>query len=347
MVGRSESIVAVLIAVSLAGCAGDEGTEPVVDFENLERTELQEGKGAIAGVLFDDRFRPIELKDEGEATTEFQAEGFILLQETGARVLTNENGEFVVLDLDPGTYTLRVTAAGHEAKPQKVRVEEGLFAETSVTARRTVIEAGAVVVEEYMMFVPCTVGYFIQSFIYNCATDLSFENARYAVPRDYTGESNATYLIGEVKAKDEDRYTFQIRDTAGSIRWGVDTFDGTYSKIILEKGVKNIEHNDQERNIPWNNTETTEFLLFPGAPREKEISDATAGGCNQAIDDQLNTIDDVVPEEELTLGFAPIPRTCQGYQGIGVGLAYEARLIMSLMIGEPQVSVEDYCVICE
>jgi hypothetical protein len=79
----------------LAGCAGD---GQVVDYENLDNNELAEGKGAIAGVLFDDRYRPIHLVPEGEAVSEFQADLFILVQETGPQVLTNENGDFAVLD---------------------------------------------------------------------------------------------------------------------------------------------------------------------------------------------------------------------------------------------------------
>lgn len=339
-------VVGVLLVVTLAGCAGST-EEQVIDYENLENNELAEGKGAIAGVLFDDRYRPIQLVPEGERESEFQAEGFILVQETGEQILTNENGEFAVLDLDPGRYTLRTSVAGHAASPLKVTVVEGLFAEESILARRAVIDDGFIQVEEYMIFVPCTIGYFIQSLIYNCATDGSGENSRYHVPRDFTAETNATYLQAEVKAKTDTRYTLQIRDSEGLIRWGVDTFDGTYAKILLEKGVVNEEDNDQDRNVPWENDQSTSFLLFPGAPREKEISDALEPACNQAADDALETVDDSFPDEEFPFVYAPIPRTCNGWQGVGVGLAYEARLIMSLFIGEPSVDVESYCVICE
>lgn len=346
MVGKSVVMAALFISVAFAGCASGPDEE-LIDFENIDSTELAVGKGALTGVLFDDRYRPLQLVEEGEAQSEFQFEGFILVQETGDQLRTTENGEFGLLDLEPGKYTLRTTLDGHEAAPTRVTVEEGEFAEASITARRKVIEDGVAIVEEYMVFIPCTIGYVIQSLISNCQTDFSGDNSRFAVPRDFTIYENVTYLVGEVKAKEEDSYTFQIRDEPGNIRWAVHEFIGTYSKMVLEKGVKNTVHDDQERNVPWNNTEVTEFLLFPGAPFEEEISSALAPACNQAADDALTTFDDSFPDETFPLVYAPVPRTCEGHQGIGVGLAYEARLIMSIILGEPSVPVEEYCVICE
>jgi hypothetical protein len=163
-------------SVALAGCAGDSPDTAPVDPSEIDPEQLQAGKGAIAGLLIDDRFRPIQLIDS--PTTEFQARGFVLLQETGQESRTTANGEFAFIDLEPGTYTLRVSATGHEAVPSKVVVREGEFAEASIVARRTSSQGSTIVTEEYSAFSPCFINFVALSTTADCTLDQSGETFR-------------------------------------------------------------------------------------------------------------------------------------------------------------------------
>ncbi len=93
---------ALTASVALAGCASsDGGDDQVLDGGVSDDTfTLKAGRGAISGLLVDDRFRPIELTDN--PTTEFQRSGFVLLQELGLKARTDSNGEFSFVDLEPG-----------------------------------------------------------------------------------------------------------------------------------------------------------------------------------------------------------------------------------------------------
>ena len=191
------TMVLVMVAVALAGCAGESEPEPVevVDTENFVH---KEGKGAIAGLLVDDRFRPIQLTSDPE--TEFQTDGFILLQETGSQVQTTENGEFSFLDLDPGTYTIRVTADGHEAIPAKVTVVEGAFAELSVIARRVSSVGSTIITEEYSAFSPCFINFVAFSYTADCTGDQSGETFRAGITgRNLSAFEDLTWVVAETQ----------------------------------------------------------------------------------------------------------------------------------------------------
>ena len=90
--GTPLGLLALLAAgATLAGCS-----QPGADAAADGPPALAAGKGAIAGLLVDDRYRPLHLTDAPQA--DYEAEGFILVVETGATVTSDVTGEFTVHD---------------------------------------------------------------------------------------------------------------------------------------------------------------------------------------------------------------------------------------------------------
>jgi TonB-dependent siderophore receptor len=70
----------------------------------------------------------------------------ILIKETGAGVVTDENGGFSFKKLKPGTYVLQLTAVGIETLQQSVVVAQGTTAVAEFSVRETAAELGAVII---------------------------------------------------------------------------------------------------------------------------------------------------------------------------------------------------------
>jgi hypothetical protein len=264
----------------------------------------------------DDRFRPIQLTNE-VASTEFQAKGFILLQETGQQVLTTQNGEFSFVDLDPGTYTLRATIQGHEATPIQVTVAEGVFNEASIVARRVSSLGSSVITQEFSAFTPCAADFIANGVVANCVLDLSGDTYRPGFSVNYTGIADVTYLVAEAKMSQVSGYNFQMRENDGSAaggdRYAVGRIkDGDYIKMVLERGVANEEHNEQNNNVAWGNNETNPMhtIFF----MEGDFRD-----------------------EMRELGFC-----C----GLGARFGMKGQFLHSMFVGEPEVDIAAYCVLC-
>lgn len=311
MVGKRHALLAFMMLpmVALAGCAEEaepEAEEAVaVDTESFQ---LEAGKGAVAGLLVDDRFRPIHLTDDPQ--TEFQAEGFVLLQETGEQVRTTENGEFSFVDLEPGQYTLRVTVEGHEATPQRIQVTEGLFNEISVIARRVTTEANAILTEEFSVFIPCAfVVPGVGLFTLNCVLDLSGDSFRSSVTKDYSAYDGMTYLVAELKAQNPSNYAFPLRDNGlGCPCYGrTNIVDDDWGKVILSTDPDAAYDGSSE---PW------------------------------TIDKQLNI-------GMFFSGDVPLPPNPVTGPYVGVKTGIQADFLVSMFMGPPEIDVEGYCVICE
>jgi hypothetical protein len=348
--GKVVLVCLILVGVMLSGCVGEEPA--ALDDTPLSRDDAQlaSGKGGIAGLLVDDRFRPLQLVDD--PLQDYQAAGFILIQETGQQVRSNADGEFLVVGLDPGSYTLRVTASGHEATPQRVQVQVGEFTELSIVARRIINMDGSVLTQEFAVFVPCSVGYVLQTFVYNCATDGSGQNYRPGFISDYRTIENVTYLVTEMKAVDKHVYSIQVREADAGAQGGdrfvvAKIWDEDYIKMTLQYGVKNEEHDAQLRNVPWNNTVRLNTIMFPAPPFTNEVNDVLEPGCVRDLDDVTREVWDQGNIYDNSGGYAPQPRTCdRSWWGAGAGLAYRARFVQSLFIGEPEVNMDAYCIIC-
>lgn len=336
MVLRAISIVAIFLAVGLAGCASDSGGDETAVIGSTEGLVLAAGKGAISGLLIDDRYRPIELTEN--PTSEFQREGFVLLQETGEQVRTDENGEFGFIDLDPGTYTLRAQVEGHEAKPQKVKVTEGIFEEADISARRLVINSGAIVTEHYAAFLDCGIFFVALSMNPGCVPDNSGETQRSSLTVDYTGYDNATWLISEALFNNAPkngehlelvvRGGFDLDYSSKAIR------EGKYIKLHMEKGqISPDEPMPGSHNIHWNNTGSMQMVIFGRGAMSEEIREAWEP-IYEAMSDQ--------PCSDPIYCASQFPMR----RGAGIMLGIKATYLNSLFIGAPEVDPLAYCQLC-
>lgn len=195
--GGALSILAALAVMMFAGCT-DEGTgtdTPLVP----EAAQLQAGMGAIQGLIVDDRFRPLHLTPDPQ--TEFAHDGFILLHETGQELRSDENGQFIAVDIEPGRYTLRPSVAGHEGQPVPVVVEAGAFAEVSVVVRRIVSPGeDTVIVRDDTLLKTCSVQFLDARYTPGklCFGDLSADGTTSWVEYNFTGLGNVSVVVIEM-----------------------------------------------------------------------------------------------------------------------------------------------------
>ncbi len=101
-----------LILTALAGCSEDPPKAPAE--EPIFEGEVQEGFGAIAGVVVDDRIQPIDGAKVTARGADWEGEA-----------TTDERGTFVFLDLTPGIYVLTVEEPRHTSAQTSVEVLEG------------------------------------------------------------------------------------------------------------------------------------------------------------------------------------------------------------------------------
>jgi hypothetical protein len=307
-------------AVALAGCAEGDADGP----------GAAEGRGAIAGLLLDDRFRPIHLTDTPE--TAFDAAGFVLLQETGEQAQTSVNGEFTFPDVEPGAYTLRVQAAGHEAMPQTIEVKAQEVSETSVVARRISTASNTILTEEHSLFMTCQTYTVFASWATECFIDLSKDSFRYSVWRDFTQIDGLTWLVAEMKLNQvpEDGGTFDghIRQERGVHYTTVKTPTDFLKMHAIPGGLSPDPVPDGDTFVEWPNTARVEIALYGSGALGKEVGDAYA------------------PVYEAIGKDLPPPANSGMNSGLGIRIAPQAELVISLFLGEPETDPSTYCVLC-
>jgi hypothetical protein len=330
MVVRALAIVVIFLAVGLAGCVANE-TDDTAIVGSTEGLELAAGKGAISGLLIDDRYRPIELTDT--ASSEYQREGFILLQETGEQIQTDENGEFGFLDLDPGMYTLRAQIDGHEAKPQKVRVSEGVFEEIDISARRLVINTGAIVTEHYAAFMDCGIFFVAYSANPGCIPDTSGDTDRFDFFVDYSQYSTITWLVAETlfnnAPNNGEQLDVVIRRTLGEDFTSGVIKSGTYIKLHLKINETSPDPDVAgDEWLVWMNEGEMQMAIFGGGSFGEEIGDA------------YEPVYEAAGKDLPSLGSTSMRR------GAGFMLGVKANFLNSAFLGEPETDPLQYCQLC-
>lgn len=264
--------------------------------------------GAISGLAIDDRYRPIP-------------GALLLLQPVGLTATSNENGEFMFADLAPGPYTLRIQAEGHEGTPQTVTVTGGDFVEAHIVARRIVDPGSTILTREFAIFLPCVVGVLVDGYTMNCVAPNDQSAIRSGFLSNFTDLCDqATFLVTEVLADKPGGYFLRIQhrdddpDDLPAEWYAAAHFTGDHVRLVNQYGVQNQEHTDvptisEGEMAPWMNDRDFGTCLDSYGPFAEELQPV---GC------------------------------C----GLGPRLAVTATIVQSLFIGEPEVDMETYCVLC-
>lgn len=312
MATRASVVLVLLITTAVAGCADDSGSTPITTEE-----ALSSGLGIIEGVLVDDRFRPLELTDEPQ--TEFQAEGFILVQETGDQFQTTANGEFLTPPLEPGRYTLRATVEGHEIPAQRVQVEAGERTEVSLVASRLVSVEDLVLTFDFSMFIPCAIGLVATNWQPNqCTGDLSGDTNRYRFTQDLTGYEAGRFLVTETLLNHEassetGTFEMQITGTGGGTSFATKFItEGQYDRLVIEKGADPewVHHATLEHG-PWHNDAPTQWVLWNQGRFYEELA-STGAPAQSGIGPQFGTKASVL----ASLMFTGDAQAAQEYCGL-------------------------------
>lgn len=197
---RPTWVALAILATLLSGCNGPEGTAAAPP-DPSDRPELAVGKGAIAGLLVDDRYRPLRLTATPEG--EYDAAGFILVVETGQQVLSDAEGVFTVVDLEPGSYTLRPSVERHEGSAQVVDVVAGEYAEADVLVRR-ILDPGkdVVIIQDDTILITCSIqvldGHFTVGRL--CHGDLGGEEGTNWIDYNYTEFGSVAAVVVEARS---------------------------------------------------------------------------------------------------------------------------------------------------
>lgn len=311
-------VALMMVAVAFAGCAGDSDDETQGSVGGVDTTT--EGKGAINGLLIDDRYRPLELTDD--ALSEYQFNGFLLLTETGTQVQTNADGEFSFTNLEPGDYTLRANVDQHEGTPQRVTVKAGEITDAEVIVRRISSESSFVLTEEYSLFIPCAVGVIINALTFGCLDSSGDSYRTGPAGLNYTKHADATYMVAEAMMTKDALFSLVVRGADGRFA-DADSEGGNYMKAIMENGAIY----DQAMNTdPWVPGEDLEAVVFFSGTNENPV---------EAACPTLETLDNATG----------LPVACVADLGPAVG--HKGRLMLSVFIGEPEVDLETYRLLTE
>lgn len=311
-------ICVTLVAALLAGCSA-KTSSTVVDATSLP--PLSAGKGAITGLVIDDRYRPVP-------------DAMVLLTPLGLTATTDAEGQFQFADLEPGSFVALVQVKDHEAAPKNVDVTAGQYADLELMARRIFSDSGSVITQEYSVFIPCAFDYVVNGLIYGCVPDSSGDTYRPGFTSDTHGlGKNVTFLVSEAKMNQVGDYDFQVREdngqSAGGERYAVGVIrNGDYLKMVNERGVANTIDNLQNNNHPWNNTKKYATLVFISGAERETFGQASQTTCNPTVDD-------------LNRGAGSPVRTCN-WRGVGAKLGIKAKFVQSLFVGPPTVAIGEY-----
>jgi len=302
-------VAGLFAAILLAGCAADVAErapeEAVAAAAARDTSALATGKGAIAGLLVDDRYRPLP-------------DGLVLVQEIGRTTRSGHDGLFAFLDVVPGEYTLKADIADHEPVPERVAVVAGEYAEVDLLARRISNENGTIVTQEYSIFIACTVGFVLNGANLPCTLEGGDDSYSFGFISNLTAVQNITYLVTELKTSKEGRYNFQVRGNGN--QYAITRFQGDYARIVLQYGVNNTLDQAEEygENAAWNNSGPFQTALFVDHEGRETVQGAWPA----------NPGAPAWPD-----------RPCCG---AGASAGIKAKVVQSVFVGPPDVAIETY-----
>ncbi|HEX2066492.1 MAG TPA: carboxypeptidase-like regulatory domain-containing protein [Candidatus Thermoplasmatota archaeon] len=307
--------VAVVLAISLAGCGGKDGTPT----GGAPTGPLDPTRGAIAGLVIDDVYRPVP-------------GALVLLQPVGLTATSDRSGQFAFTDLEPGAYVLKVQADGHAAAPKTVEVVAGQYAEAELQADRLFNQGSRIVTTEFSAFIPCAADFVVNGVVANCLLDLSGDSYRAGFTSNVTelGLTNITYMVNEVLLNQQGNWILQVREddgsAAGGERYAVQSVqDGRYIKVVNQHGVRNTASDEQARNVPWTGDKPFATIIFFTGEFKEELSPA-----GQPFEDANVT--------NPATGNPVRPICC----GVGASFGIQAKFVQSIFLGAPTVDIASY-----
>lgn len=311
----------VAAAVVLAGCSAKTSSEIV---QTTSLPPIDAGKGAISGLVIDDRYRPVP-----DAT--------VLLTPVGLTATSDSEGQFHFVNLEPMSYVALVQSKDHEAAPKNVDVLADQYTDVELQARRTFSVNGQTITTEYSVFSPC-----MQSAVAvaqddsYCMPDNSGDTYRPGISVDFRAQkTNLTYLVSEILLNQPDSYVFVVRCSDGSSfgcgEYGyVNTTGGNYGKVIMQNP-GNYMHTPHSLN--WTNKVILDGLLFyygTGGPEVTTV--ARPAGC-------------LLPPTTNPLNNKPA--FCRDFYGAGAKFGVKAKIVMTAFLGQldPGLDIEKYSVL--
>ncbi|MEA3144327.1 MAG: Carboxypeptidase regulatory-like domain [Thermoplasmata archaeon] len=304
---RTALLLAVLLlAPALAGCGGKGGGTGT----ETGKPALQEGKGAIAGLVIDDVYRPVP-------------KALILVEKLGLTATSDGEGQFNFAGLEPGAYILKVQADGHATGPRTVQVVAGQYTEVEVQADRLFNAGSRIVTTEYTIFMTCTIdAVAVSGNGLNCLQDQSGDSERTLFSSNLTRDGNVTAMVTEITFNQKGNYAFDIAidDDGDSLLdryWAErDIADDTYGRIVLRAGEANTDANAGRRNIPWEPLkEGFSTTVFVHGLAYSEVHNATTVG--------------------------PL----HGTYSLGASFGIRGKIVQSVFLGEPAVDLATYAVL--
>jgi len=306
-------VLGCLLATALAGCGAKTGAN--VDIQTSTLPPLSADKGAITGVVIDDRYRPVP-------------DALVLLTPGGLTATSDSEGQFAFGDLQPGSYLLQVQAPDHEAAPKNVDVVAGQYTEVEDQARRIFSDQGSILTTEFSVFIPCAASFVANGIVANCLLDLSGDTYRPGFTSKPLNKTlNWTVMVSEMLANQVATYDVQVRHDDGSPsggeRYSVGRInDGTYIKMVNWRGKINEVDNNQRNNVPFNGTKPFATILFLEGEHQGDAQGVFDKVCNPQV-----------------------PQTCRTATGAGVALGIKAKFVQSLFVGKPAKPIESYCIL--
>ncbi len=303
-------LASLLVVTVLAGCASNSSSN---QGDGSGLPELAADKGAIAGIVIDDRFRPVP-------------DALVLLTPGGFTTTSDSEGQFSFGNLPPGSYVIQVQADDHEAAPQNADVVAGEYTDAEVEARRIFSDDGNVITTQFSVFIPCAASFVANGVVANCLLDGSGDTYRPGFTMKALNKSlDWTVLVTEMLANQKATYSVQVRhdngEPAGGERYSVAHVDqGVYAKMVNWRGKVNDVDNAQRSNVPFNGTKPYATILFLTGDNSEDAQEVFDTVCQPSV-----------------------PETCRTATGAGAAFGIKAKFVQSLFIGEPATPIATYC----
>lgn len=301
-------IVTLSVAAFLAGCGAK--TEPPTAATGTCTDCLSNGKGAITGVVIDDRYRPVP-------------DALVVLTPSGLTAKSDAEGQFQFGPLEPGSYVVLAQAKDHEAAPKNADVKAGEYTELEVQARRTFNQNGLIITTQFSIFIDCSEEAVVianegATEGVSCMMDQSGDSARGSFDSQLSpADANlTTYMVTEAISNQKGSYSLVVGtlDAQGNVNKeyaDATCIDGTYARVQMQPKKADTRPGEQENGATakWPAADKFTTIIFPRSNTYQQVHDQT------------------------------------GLWGAGVVLGFKAKIVQTVFLGPPGLDIGSYAVL--